>query len=192
MIPGLFGCKGKNDPSAWSESKTEEWFRKGRWRNGWTVRPDNSIDRRALAVAWFRNRKRWDNAFDFLKKNDLSELELKRYDIEDDKLFATVSEYMTRNEKDARFEAHRKYIDIQYVVKGSELIGVAPLALVDSVVQEYDKTKDIEFLKMKEKKMLSATPETFFIFFPADAHMPCLETESAAPVRKVVIKILVN
>jgi len=191
VLNSLFGCRD-NNTATWSSGKIDEWFTKGEWRNGWIVNPDNSINKKALAAAWFKNRTRWKKAFDFLKNNDLSELEIRRYDIDGDKLFVNVSEYLTKSEQDAMFEAHRKYIDIQYIVRGSELIGIAPLVSSDTIVQEYNKTKDIEFLKMKEKKMLSATPENFFIFFPEDAHMPCLKTDSEKKVRKVVIKILID
>jgi YhcH/YjgK/YiaL family protein len=191
-ILSLFGCNGNNNPATWSESKTEEWFKKGEWRNGWKVYPDNSIDKKAFAVAYFKNKERWNGAFSFLKNTDLSKLEVKRHDVDGNNLYATITEYNTKNIQDARFEAHRKYIDIQYVVNGKELIGVAPLASKDSVLQEYDAAKDIEFLKIKDVRTLPATPDNFFIFFPADAHMPGLKTDTISPVRKVVVKVLID
>lgn len=191
-ILSFFGCKGNNDPATWSESKTVEWFKKGEWCNGWSVSPDNSINKKALAVAYFKNKERWNSAFAFLKNTDLSKLEVKRYDIDGDNLYVSVTEYNTKNVQDARFEAHRKYIDIQYVVRGREMIAVAPLAAKDSILQEYDATKDIEFMKVKEGKTLPASPENFFIFFPQDVHMPGLKTDTISPVRKVVVKVLIN
>ena len=191
-ILSFLGCKGKNDPATWSESKTDEWFKKGEWRNGWSVNPDNSIDKKALAVAWFKNKERWNSAFAFLKNTDLSKLELKRHDIDGDNLYVSVSEYNTKNEQDAKYEAHRKYVDIQYVVSGREMIGVAPLASKDSILQEYDATKDIEFLRVKMGMLISATPENFFIFFPEDAHMPGVKADTISPVKKIVVKVLIN
>ena len=191
-ILSFFGCKGNNDPATWSESKIDEWFKKGEWRNGWSVNPDNSIDKKALAISWFKNKERWNSAFAFLKNTDLSKLDLKRQDIDGNNLYVSVTEYNTKDEKETRFEAHRKYIDIQYVVSGKEMIGVAPLASKDTVLQEYDAAKDIEYMKVKEKKLLLATPENFFIFFPENAHMPSVKADSVTPVRKVVIKVLVN
>jgi len=188
----LFACKGNNDPAKWSEAKTEEWFKKGEWQNGWAVTPDNSIDKKALAAAWFKNRERWNSAFNFLKNNDLSALETKRYDIDGDNLFVSVSEYNTKDEETAKYEAHRKYIDVQYVVTGLEKIGVAPLTSRETTLEEYDATRDIEFMRVKEGKIFSATPGNFFIFFPADAHMPGLKVDSIAPVKKIVVKIKID
>ena len=115
---GFFGCKSPLILSTWSSKKIDKWFEKGEWLNGWTVSPDASINRKTFAVSYFKNKERWDKAFTFLKNSDLSKLEIKRYDIDGDNLYAPVSEYLTKNEEDAKFEAHQKYIDIQYVVSG--------------------------------------------------------------------------
>ena len=79
------------------------------------------------------------------------------------------------------------------------MIGIAPLASKDSILQHYDETKDIEFLLFKESKKVKATPASFFIFFPEDAHMPGLKAhmpglkeETNAPVRKVVVKVRID
>jgi YhcH/YjgK/YiaL family protein len=191
-VLSLLGCKTKNDPATWSETKIDEWFNKGEWRNGWSAKPDNSTDKKSLAIAWFKNKERWDSAFAFLKNTDLSKLEAKRHDIDGNNLYVSVTEYNTKNEQDAKFEAHRKYIDIQYVISGKEMIGVAPLASKDSVLQEYDATKDLEFFKVKDRKLLLATPENFFIFFPENAHMPGTIADSISPVKKIVVKVLIN
>jgi biofilm protein TabA len=188
-ILSFFGCKDKNDPNNWSESKTDEWFNKGEWRNGWTVAPDPSINKKNLAVSYFKNKERWDKAFIFLKGNDLSSLELKKHVIDGDNLFVNVSEYKTKEAIDAKFEAHRKYIDIQYVIKGTEMIGVAPLASNDSITQPYDEKKDVEFLKFSNETFYQATPGNFFIFFPEDGHMPSVKTDSISSVKKLVVKI---
>jgi len=81
---------------------------------------------------------------------------------------------------------------LQYVASGSELIGIAPLASRDSILQPYDATKDVELLSVKRGMTARATPASFFIFFPEDAHMPGLKGESNAPVRKIVVKIEMN
>ena len=192
VMATLSGCTGNSDPSAWSAQKTDKWFEKGDWLNGWQVQPDQSINRKAFAISYFRNKERWDKAFIFLKSSDLTALELKRYDIDGDNLYAPVSEYLTKNEEDARYEAHQKYIDIQYVVSGKELIGVAPMSQKKDVLEAYDSTKDIEFLTVTGGENRPALPDRFFIFFPEDAHRPGLKDGENSPVRKVVVKVRVD
>lgn len=189
IMAGLSGCSHNGDPAAWSSRKIDKWFEKGDWLNGWLVKPDQSIDRKAFAVSYFKNKERWDKAFNFLKSNDLSRLELKRYDIDGDNVYAPVSEYLTKNEEDARYEAHRKYIDIQYVISGKELIGIARMSRKKDVLEPYDAAKDIEFVTVTGGENRPAMPDRFFIFFPEDPHRPGLKDVENSPVRKIVVKV---
>ncbi|MGC1391843.1 MAG: YhcH/YjgK/YiaL family protein [Bacteroidales bacterium] len=186
---GLTGSKTDSDPATWSNKKIDIWFAKREWSVGWSITPDNSINKREFAIFYFKNRERWKKAFNFLKSSDLSKLELKRYDIDGDNLFATVSEYITKNEETTNFEAHRKYIDIQYVISGKELMNIAPLASVKEVITPYDAAKDIEFMTVARIVNYEATPSNFFIFFPDDAHRPGLKNGVNSRVKKVVIKL---
>ncbi|MGA2406529.1 MAG: YhcH/YjgK/YiaL family protein [Bacteroidales bacterium] len=188
----LMGSKSASDPATWSNKKIDKWFAKNEWLNGWSATPDASINRREFAVSYFKNKDRWDKAFKFLKNTDLLKLELKRYDIDDDNLFATVSEYISKNEETAKFEAHRKYIDIQYVISGKEVMNVAPIATVKEILVPYDATKDIEFVTVKEIVSFKANTDKFFIFFPGDAHRPGLKDGVNSPVRKIVVKVKVD
>jgi biofilm protein TabA len=189
---GLTGNKNTSDPSSWNKKEIEKWFAGKEWSGGWIVIPDASINKREFAVSYYKNKDRWDKAFNFLKSTDFSKSELKRYDIDSDKLFATVSEYITKNEETAQFEAHKKYIDIQYVISGKEVMNVAPLKSVTKVLVPYNATKDIEFVAVSKSVDLKAAPGNFFIFFPDDAHRPGLKDGMNSPVRKVVIKLKVD
>jgi len=189
---GLSGSKSVTDTSTWSNKKIDKWFKEKGWSSGWTITPDSSINKREFAVSYFKNKERWEKAFKFLKNNDLIKLEVKRYDIDGDNLFATVSEYMSKNEETTQFEAHRKYIDIQYVVSGKEVMNIAPLTSVKEVITAYDASRDIEFVTVNKVVDYKATPSNFFIFFPADAHRPGLKDVANSPVRKVVIKVKVD
>ena len=188
----FFGCGSSTDPSTWSDEKTANWFQEGDWLNGWAVTPDGSINKKEFAVAYFKNKDRWDAAFTFLKNIDLSTLEIKRYDIEGDNLFATVSEYLTKNEEDANFEAHRKYIDIQYVITGTEQIYVASVLNKNEIITPYDEAKDIEFMTVSGSNSFTATPKRFFVFFPSDIHRPGIKIGENSQVRKVVVKVKID
>jgi len=188
----LSGCSGNSDPSAWSSTKIDKWFEKGEWLNGWHVKSDESINRRAFAISYFKNTERWDNSFRFLINNDLPGLELRRYEIDGDNVYALVSEYLTKNEEDARYEAHQKYIDIQYVISGSEQIGIAPLSQKKEVLEPYNTVNDIEFLTVTGGENRQASPDRFFIFFPDDAHRPGMKDGENSLVKKIVVKVKVK
>ncbi len=191
-ISGFSGHGSQTDPSQWNVRQIDEWFDKGEWLNGWQVKPDKSINRKLFLVSYFKNKELWDKAFTFLKDVRFSDIEIKRYDIEGEKVYAVVNDYLSKNEEDAQYESHRKYIDIQYVIKGSELIGIAPITSKKDILVPYDTTKDIEFMTVTQGKNYRATPDNFFIFFPDDAHRPGLKDGENSPVRKIVVKVMIK
>ncbi len=131
--------------------------------------------------------KRIAKAFKYINSTDFSRIEPGRYEIENDNIFAIVNEYETKNVSDCVLEAHRKFIDIQYICSGVELIGVAPL--VNQIpTKEYDESKDCAFFN-EETSFVEMTGGMFAIFFPDDLHMPGVKTDSILKVKKVVIKV---
>jgi len=186
---GLSGSKNFSGPEDWSDRQVDKWFNSKEWAAGWNIEPDHSINRREFAISYFRHKDRWEKAFRFLAGTDLKKLENKRYDIDGDNLYASVSEYATKDEKITNFEAHRKYIDIQYVINGSENMNVVPLKNAGEVVTPYDNTRDIEFMKPVISQNIAATQKNFFIFFPSDAHRPGIREKEPVNVKKVVIKL---
>jgi biofilm protein TabA len=191
-LTGLSGKISGQDPGKWSNKEIDNWFEKGEWLNGWNITPDGSINRKEFAISYFKNKERWDKAFIFLKNNDLSKLEIKRYDIDADNLYAPVSEYITKNEEEAKFEAHRKYIDIQYVISGTEQMSVAPVSSLKEVTEPYNETKDVGFMTVKDSKSYNAGPDRFFIFFPSDIHRPSVKIGHNSQVKKIVVKVKVD
>ena len=178
-------------PEQWNEKELNEWYNKGEWKKGWGVQPDESVNRNEFAVQYFQNPERWEKAFTILKEENLADLEPGRYELEGTDLFVNVNEYQTKNEKDARFEAHRQYADIQYVVFGEEKIGIMPLENTTTTVS-YNNEKDVVFLSAGENNYRLATPEKFFVFFPNDAHCPGVKTDENINVRKVVVKVRID
>lgn len=108
-----------------------------------------------------------------------------RYELDGQRLYAIVQEYSTKAE--GRWEAHRRYIDIQFMLAGDERMGWAPTR--DLTVQEaYDPAKDAAFFTGQGSEFVVAAGQ-FAIFFPEDAHMPTLAAGDPQTVRKVVIKV---
>lgn len=127
---------------------------------------------------------------DYLTNTDFSKIPDGRYEIYEDKVYANVQTYLTKDF--GRFEAHRKYTDIQYIAKGEEKIGVSN---VSNFAQEapYDSKKDIVFFTGKkdfELKFVGLKENEFMILTPEDAHMPMVALNTPMRVRKVVVKVL--
>jgi len=135
--------------------------------------------------AYLKLHKNFPKVLDFLKKNSLNTLEEGRYLILGEEIFLSINHYKTQADKD--FEAHKRYIDIQMVLEGSEYIEWCPLSKTQ-VKTIYDNDKDITFLSGIGQKF-EATPNLFFIFFPEDAHKPGLPIHTPEHVKKAVFKI---
>ena len=126
--------------------------------------------------------------FEWIKEQDLKNMPDGRYQI-DEKNYANLQSYETKD--DAPYEAHRDYIDIQFMVSGEELSGVTDYSNCETE-QEYNKEKDIEFLKNNKKEEFYKIQEgEFFVFFPHDAHKPAIKTDSNKKVKKVIVKVRV-
>ena len=100
-----------------------------------------------------------------------------------------VSEYETKLQNEHGYEAHRKYIDIQYLLKGEERIACLPIErLVET--EPYDEEKDAAFYTADIKPQEMTIGNGYFaIFFPQDGHMPQLCADKPMKVKKVVIKV---
>jgi YhcH/YjgK/YiaL family protein len=160
-------------------------------KSNFKIIPDESIDISEFNRQYLLNPGRWDRAFSFLRDTDLAGLEKGRYELEGSDLFVSVDEYVTKNETDTRLEAHRKYADIQYIISGVEKIGIVALYKTNVTVA-YNEERDICFLESEHQSLLSASPDRYFIFFPHDAHRPCLKAGENALVKKVVIKVRIG
>lgn len=130
--------------------------------------------------------KRVVEGLEFLAKTDFSKLEDGRHVI-NDYMYVNVETYQTK--EDALFEAHRDYIDIQYIISGEEKIGVTKYSDCTENTP-YDKERDIEFLN-GEGEFYPMRTGDYMILYPTDAHKPSISLNEKATVRKAVVKVRV-
>ena len=132
-----------------------------------------------------------ERVFEYLARTDLASLPLGRTDIEGDDVYVMLSEGETRPANQVQFEAHRRCIDIQLVVRGQESIGVTPLAGLVTT-EPYDAARDIEFFAAPQtSETLALRAGDFAVFTPSDAHRPSLHLDGPHVSRKAVVKVSV-
>ena len=170
-----------------SDADVGKWCSESEWVTALPFEAGASVDRRAFAEQNRLSPEVWKKAFEFLSRKDLASLAEGTYELDDNGLFATVSYYTTKDS--ALFEAHRKYIDIQYVAEGCERIDLAAADAARREVVPYDPAKDIEFFEAGDSRPLNADPSRFFVFFPGEGHRPCMKVGDNARVKKIVVKI---
>ena len=128
-------------------------------------------------------------ALEFLANTDFSKLPLGRAELDGDNIFYMVQSYDTDPEKTIA-EAHKKYIDIQFMVKGEELIGVAPIGY-DEKETEAKPENDVWFYECKTEQ-ITLIENSFMVLYPNDLHCPGVATNNKPMTcRKVVVKVKV-
>ncbi len=131
-------------------------------------------------------------ALEYLATTDLTSLSEGKHTIEGEQLFAIVQDYQPKPVEMGAFESHRRYWDVQYVVRGAERMGWAPVESL-RVVQPHDDERDIAFFD-GVGPLFTVESGWFAIFAPHDGHMPSLALENPpigdlGMVRKVVVKV---
>ncbi len=108
-------------------------------------------------------------------------------------VFVIEQAYETKARADGFFESHRKYIDIQVIVTGTETMEVTDIARA-KVREQYQEGRDlVVFEDVTSASLLNFADREAAVFFPPDVHMPCLRTgKTAALVRKAVLKVPVG
>jgi YhcH/YjgK/YiaL family protein len=114
-------------------------------------------------------------------------LALGRHDLDGDRAFALVQEYTTRKADDCKWEAHRMYIDVQYVVRGAERMGYANITTAHER-EPYDAARDVAFFEPGED-YVTVREGMLAIFGPEDVHAPCGAAGHPTPVRKIIVKV---
>jgi biofilm protein TabA len=188
----LFSLSGlqvfaQSDSAQSTAQAADKWFQQKEWLNGLQLQPHQSTDKVTFARQYQLHKDYWDKAFAFLKNNNLQTMAPGRYAIDSNNVYALITENPTKDLDSAKWESHRNYIDLQYVISGEEKIDVAPVTNL-TVTVPYDAARDL-INYSGEGTFYTATPGTFFLFFPTNAHRPNITTDGNKPDKKVVIKI---
>lgn len=187
IVMSTFAACNNKSVKDWTDQEINTWFNESPWNKELGISPDASIDKRSFVEQNILNSEAWKVAYDFLKQGGFNEKELGRHELNENGVYANIEEYTTKDS--SHFEAHRKYIDIQYLAKGKEYIRVSSLDNIVKEVSPYNETKDIEFFDKEAYTEHLLDGSNFMVLFPHEAHMPCMQADSAMHVRKVVVKI---
>lgn len=169
-----------------------KWVKDGEWRNGFTAaRPDKTVNLKTFYEQYHKNKAQWDALFKWLAETDLLSIPKGKHPIEGTTMVASVEDSHNQPLEERRTESHRKRIDFQYVVKGTE-----GFALLDHETSrpncEYDAKKDLIRYDYEKDKTLffDSKPGRFVIFFPEDWHIAKVATKKKnQDIRVIVVKV---
>lgn len=133
-------------------------------------------------------------ALEYLAATDFSKVADGRYVLDGEKMYANVENYTTADRSTKKPEAHNKYIDVQYLGKGTEKIYFAPRTADVKVVEDYAEERDLLFFEnIEEKDYVVLNAGDFAVLFPWELHRPgCNAENDPSAVQKIVVKIAVK
>lgn len=104
-------------------------------------------------------------------------------------LYAMFQTYTTEPETGRYYEAHRQYVDIQYILSGTETIRVTNVGQL-AVRSPYAPERDVAFYELAPGIDVVLGPGEFTILYPHDAHLPKLPATEPSVAQKAVVKVL--
>jgi len=129
-------------------------------------------------------------AIDYVLHTDFAGMAPGRYEVAGEAVFAIINEYATKPAAECEPESHRRYIDIQVMLEGTEIFGYAPL-LDHQPSTGFLPDNDVAFYAPARLDYITLCPGRFIVFFPSDIHQPELFTDRPRPVKKLVMKVAV-
>ena len=124
----------------------------------------------------------------YLEQNPINEMPLGKYLVNENGTYVMIQEYMTKSISDCGWEAHKKYVDFQYIISGKEKMRVSYLENMQQ--GQYNPETDFTVCFGDEQKTVALLEGEGIVFFPEDAHMPCLHYENEPIcIKKAVFKI---
>ena len=147
------------------------------------------LDTLAEAARYARLHPGFARAFEFLFDAALAHREPGKHELDGQRLLVIVSHDPGRGRQGAKLESHRQYIDIQYVVRGTDDMGWRPLSECRQVESPYDPQRDVAFYADPPETWIRVPAGQFVVFWPDDAHAPL---GGQGELIKAVMKVAVD
>ena len=113
--------------------------------------------------------------------------------LDGDRVFINHVSYETKAREDSKSEAHRLYVDVMYMVEGSETIYVKPTDRLKSIVKEYDPAIEALIAELDGDTTAVRLDEGMFcILYPDDSHAPGCVAGEKMTVKKYIGKVKIN
>lgn len=129
-------------------------------------------------------------AIAYLQRTDFTAMPTGRHIDEETGYVVQVLDLHTQPKNDLRPEVHRKNIDVQFLISGTEFIGVAADNGNNVIQEDLLEQRDILFYQdVDDESWLTMRPGNFAVFFPQDVHRPACIDQQPCAIRKVVVKI---
>lgn len=129
------------------------------------------------------------SALNWLREHDAAHMEPGIYELQGRDMYINLQDITTRPAEDCRPERHDEYLDIQYVVSGTERMGFVPYTGKETVQMEVKERDVTLYQDLEGESFVDVGPGEYCIFFSNDIHRPGCAAGEPGAVRKAVAKI---
>ncbi len=148
------------------------------------------LDKLENASQYFESVPRFEEFMQFFNSNDLEALPACKIKLDGDDLFVNILDFKGKEAANCKMEAHHDYIDIQIPLGEDEQMGWKAQVDCESIKEEYNEGKDVEFYNDKAVATFTVPAGHFAVFFPSDAHQPGIAP--GKEYRKLIVKTRVD
>ena len=178
--------------TAQSSREAKQWLKKGEWRNGFTkAKPHKTLNADEFRTQYQKITEQWQTLFRWLSETDPLAIPKGKHPIPNSSLTASVEDSENAPLEKRNTESHRRKIDFQLVVRGTE--GFALLDHASSTISKpYDEKKDVMRYNYDKEKtnFFDVKGGQFVIFFPSDWHIAKVQTKKKdQQIRVIVVKM---
>lgn len=193
LLLGAFAVSGfaQRQPSA----EAQQWYKKAQWKKGWKVKPYQEMDVQTFYEQYQKHPAMYDSIFQWLRSIDPVSMAAAKNVMTWSHAVAHCQDLDLRTPENTQWEQHRRGIDLQWVVTGSERLAVTRDTTILDPKNKYNEKKDVQNFRFKKAPtpdqyiLLDSQPQQFYLFFPTDVHECCGIARKAETVRKIVVKI---
>lgn len=130
-----------------------------------------------------------EEAYDFILNFSLSTVKDGSYKLKNG-VIANVMTYITKPISMTCYESHRKYIDVQYMIYGEELMFIADTGNLGNRIEvAYDERRDVSYYNYNGGELSVLKAGETMILYPNDAHRGAVAVDRPIKIRKIVIKV---
>lgn len=187
----------KSSKQTQPSAKAQSWYDSEKWKHGWNVNAFSDIDVQTFYEQYSKSPAMYDSIFTWLATIDPLSMEPSNNAMRWSHAYAKILNQTLRTPENCQWEQHRRTIDLQWDVTGSERYHMTRLPERLEPKNEYNEKKDVQNFTWDKKKapvagecrILDSDPQTFYLFFPDDIHQACGIAKAPCTPRKVVVKI---
>lgn len=128
-------------------------------------------------------------ALQWIADNDVANLEAKTYEIQGRDIYVMIQDITTQPAEMRRAERHDLYLDIQYIVSGTERMGYVPYTGKEEILDNPENKDVVHYTNLENETFVDVNAGSYCIFFSNDIHRPGCAAGEPMAVRKAVIKI---